>query len=420
MRLLLLGGGAREHALGWKLTQSPLLSSLISLPGNPGLAELGPLVEGVPATAPGAVAALAKAEGIDLVIVGPEAPLAAGVVDALAETGVPAFGPGRKAARLEASKSFAKEIMRRAGIPTAGAQVFTEPASALDHLERHPGPYVVKADGLAAGKGVLVTDHREQAAAWVHRCFGGGFGAAGETVLIEEFLNGPELSIFALCDGEEAVPLAPARDYKRLGDGDAGPNTGGMGCYSPVQDLSEEVVAETMQRVIAPALAQLAAEGTPYIGFLYAGLVLTAAGPKVLEFNCRLGDPETQVILPRLEDDLLELILAGLEGGLGGRRPRWSGEAAVDVVLAADGYPDHPRKGDVISGIDQAIAVPGVHLFHAGTARRNGKLVTAGGRVLNVVGTGASLAEARAGAYRAASRINWSGKQFRGDIAGAA
>ncbi len=417
MKILLLGGGAREHALGWKLTQSPLLSSLVSLPGNPGLAELGPLVEGVPAAAPGAVAAVAKAQGIDLVIVGPEAPLAAGVVDALAAAGVPAFGPGRKAARLEASKSFAKEIMRRAGIPTAAAEVFTEPAAALAHLDGHAGPYVVKADGLAAGKGVLVTVDQEHAAAWVHRCFGGGFGTAGETVLIEEYLEGPELSIFALCDGKQAVPLAPARDYKRLGDGDAGPNTGGMGCYSPVLDLSGEVVAETMERVITPALAELAAEGTPYVGFLYAGLVLTAAGPKVLEFNCRLGDPETQVILPRLEDDLLELILAGVQGGLGSRNPRWSSAAAVDVVLAADGYPDHPRKGDVISGIDQAAAVPGVHLFHAGTARRNGELVTAGGRVLNVVGTGASLAEARATAYQAASRISWSGKQFRGDIA---
>ena len=313
MKVLLLGGGAREHAIGWKMAKSPR-TSLISLPGNPGLAELGPVVEGVSATDVGAVAAIADQQDIDLVVVGPEAPLAAGVIDALTRRGVRAFGPSRAAARLESSKSFAKTIMERAGVPTAAAGVFTNREPAIEYLEKRTGPFVVKADGLAAGKGVLVTEDLHEARAWVDRCLSGDFEEAGYTIVIEDYLAGPEVSVFALCDGKTAVPLQPARDYKRLGERDQGPNTGGMGCYSPVEDLPDGLVDWTLDHVMGPVLQQMETAGTPYRGFLYAGLVLTEAGPRVLEFNCRLGDPETQVVLPLLEDDLVEVILACLDG----------------------------------------------------------------------------------------------------------
>ncbi len=418
MRVLLLGGGAREHALGWKLVQSRHVGDLISLPGNPGLAALGPVVEGISAADAGAVAGFAAQHRIDLVVVGPEAPLAAGVVDALEAKGVRAFGPRRSAARLESSKWFAKEVMRRAGVPTAAAARFTDGEQAGRHLDRLDPPYVVKADGLAAGKGVLVTDSRADAGRWLERCFGGDFGGAGETVVIEEHLDGPEVSVFALCDGADALALEPARDYKRLRDGDTGPNTGGMGCYSPVDDLPDGLVDEALSNVIRPVLAQMAAEGEPYTGFLYAGLVLTAAGPRVLEFNCRLGDPETQVVLPRLETDLGRVVIACLEGRVAQEELTWSSTAAVDVVLAADGYPEQPRRGDSIAGVETAAAMSDVLVFHAGTQRSNGGLTTGGGRVLNVVGTGSSVAEARALAYRAAAHIEFPGKQYRKDIAG--
>ena len=401
MRVLLLGGGGREHALGWKLAQSPRVHELISLPGNPGLAELGPVVEGVSLSDVGAVAALAHTHGVDLVVVGPEAPLAAGVVDALAAMGVAAFGPTQAAARLESSKSFAKEVMTRAGVPTGRAEAFTDPNAAKAHLATLDPPFVVKADGLAAGKGVLVTDARADAEAWVDRWLPEG------PVVVEEFLEGPEVSVFAVCTDEGAVALEPARDYKRLGDGDVGPNTGGMGSYSPVGDLPEGLVDRVMVEVVEPTLAQMKADGHPFTGFLYAGLVLTAAGPKVLEFNVRLGDPECQAILPRLETDLMDL--------LEGAQPTWSDTAAVNVVLAAKGYPTAPERGAVIEGLDQ---VPDVVLvFHAGTRRENGKLLVNGGRVLNLVGMGADLAEARDRAYAAVEAVTWPGVQYRTDIA---
>ncbi len=337
MKVLLIGGGGREHAIGWKLAQSSRVDELISIPGNPGLAGLGPVIEGIAVTDVGALSAMARIQGIDLVVVGPEAPLAAGIVDALDRLGVPVFGPTRAAAQLESSKRFAKDVMRRAGVPTAGSASFQDPTAAKQHLAGRDGPYVVKADGLAAGKGVLVTGSRDEAEAWVDHCLEGAFGAAGESVLIEDFLDGPELSIFAVCTDGGPIPLEPARDYKRLLDHDRGPNTGGMGSYSPVADLPSGLVAEVMAAVVEPTLAQMAEDGHPFRGFLYTGLVLTEDGPRVLEFNVRLGDPETQVVLPRLESDLVDL----LEGG----RPVWSDSAAVNVVLAAEGYPTRPEEG---------------------------------------------------------------------------
>jgi phosphoribosylamine--glycine ligase len=414
MNILLVGGGGREHALGWKLAASSRVSRLISLPGNPGLARLGPVIGNVAANAAPAVANEAMSQAADLVVIGPEAPLAAGVVDELVRKGIPVWGPNQAAARLESSKTFAKQVMDQAGVATAAWARFDEARSALTHLDARPGPYVIKADGLAAGKGVLVTSERAEAAAWVTRCLSGGFGTAGATIVIEDFLDGPEVSVFALCAGTQVVPLEPARDYKRLLDHDRGPNTGGMGAFSPVADLPHGLIDEVVATVFAPVLRQMAERGDPYTGFLYAGLVLTSSGPKVLEFNCRLGDPETQVVLPRLKTDLVDLIEAGLAERLTSVTARWSDRAAVNVVLAAAGYPDDPRRGDSIEvppeSEDQL-------LFHAGTALDGGDLVTAGGRVLNAVGLGASLAQARGAAYELADRIRFTGKQYRRDIA---
>ena len=420
MKVLLLGGGGREHAIGWKLAQSPGLTSLTSLPGNPGLAELGAVVDGISPTDVGAVAAFAQQQDIDLVVVGPEAPLAAGVVDALTRHGLKAFGPSRAAARLESSKSFAKSVMQRAGVPTAASAAFTDRRPAIDYLQAQSGPFVVKADGLAAGKGVVVTNDLDEATAWVERCLDGDFGEAGHTVVIEDYLAGPEVSVLAVCDGREAVPLQPARDYKRLGENDRGPNTGGMGCYSPVDDLPAGLVDWTLDHVMRPVLGTMEAEGNPYRGFLYAGLVLTEQGPQVLEFNCRLGDPETQAVLPLLDSDLLEVILACLEGGASSVDLTWSEQTAVDVVLAAAGYPESPRRGDPVTGVAAVAAMPGILVFHAGTVRDRGTLKTGGGRVLNIVGTGGTLDEARRRAYTAVEGIRFKGKQYRRDIAGLA
>ena len=414
MRVLLVGSGGREHALGWKLAASPRVTELLSLPGNPGLADLGPIVEGVSPLDVGAVAAIARVHRVDLVVIGPEAPLAAGLADAVARLGIPVFGPTRMAARLESSKAFAKDVMHRAAVPAADGWVFTEQGPAEHHIRTHPGPYVIKADGLAAGKGVLVTEDAAAALAWAADCFGGRFGGAGKAVLIEEHLSGPELSVFAVCDGRRALTLEPARDYKRLGNDDAGPNTGGMGSFSPVQ-LPPGLLDDIERRVFVPTLARMAEDGTPYVGFLYAGLILTADGPKVIEFNCRLGDPETQVVLPRLQTDLVDVVEAALGGTLDRVSLAWSPRAAVNVVLAASGYPDSPRGGDAIGGLDR---IPDdVLAFHAGTARDGRKLVTAGGRVLNLVGLGETVAEARAAAYRGAEAVSFRGKQFRTDIA---
>ncbi len=417
MRILLLGGGAREHAIGWKLAHSPNLEVLISAPGNPGLARLGAIVPGFDVTDAEAVADFAVANAIDLVVVGPEAPLAAGVVDALAAAGIDAFGPTKAGAQLEASKAFAKDVMRRANVPTAKAWTFTDVNDAIAHLEASEPPYVIKADGLAAGKGVLVTEDLIAAQSWARLCIDGHFGDAGATVVVEEHLDGEELSVLALCDGTRAVALEPARDYKRLLDGDTGPNTGGMGCYSPVADMPEDIVEHVLDHVIDPVLEVMAEDGIKYKGFLYAGMMLTRTGPKVLEFNCRLGDPETQVILPRLDEDFLELLIAANEGNLPDQQLRFSDTAAVGVVLAAAGYPESPERGVPITGSRELHAEPDVHIFHAGTKLTVDGLVSNGGRVLNVVGRGPDVATARAAAYRAAETVDFPGKQYRSDIA---
>lgn len=371
-------------------------------------------IEGVSPTAVGAVAAVAAAHGIDLAVIGPEAPLAAGVADAIRRMGIAVFGPTRSGARLESSKAFAKEIMRRAGVPTAAAEVFTDPVQAHAHLSCQPGPYVVKADGLAAGKGVLVTESRAEAGSWVDACFDGRFGEAGTSVVVEDYLDGPELSVFAISDGTRHLVLEPARDYKRLRNGDSGPNTGGMGSYSPVE-LPSGLLSTVARTVIEPTLAAMSEMGDPYVGFLYAGLALTSQGPQVIEFNCRLGDPETQVIMPRLDTDLLPVLAAAADGDLGDHRLEWGSDAAVNVVLASPGYPEDSRTGRVISGIEEVDA--GTIVFHAGTRREGKRLLTAGGRVLSVVGTGPSIVDARTAAYQAAEKIRFHGKQSRTDIA---
>ena len=414
MRIMLVGGGGREHAIGWKLRQSDRVDRLMSLPGNPGLAQLGSVIEGIDPINVRGVTTMAGQLAVDLVVVGSEAPLAAGLVDALDHEKIPVWGPTRAAARLESSKKFAKEVMDEAGVATGAWKAFVDEAPALAHLDSTEGPFVVKADGLAAGKGVLVTADRESAADWVRRCLGGGFGPAGSTVVIEEFLDGPEVSVFALCSGTDVIALQPARDYKRLLTGDEGPNTGGMGAFSPISDLPEGLVAETISQVIKPVLATMASAGNPYTGFLYVGLVLTTDGPRVLEFNCRLGDPETQVVLPLMETDLIDLIEAGVTGSLGTAPCEWSPVAAVNVVLAAAGYPDRRQAGDAVRlpALDE-----GELIFHAGTTLEGKELKTSGGRVLNAVGLGATREEARKRAYGLADRIRFSGKQYRTDIA---
>ncbi|MCL1600856.1 MAG: phosphoribosylamine--glycine ligase [Actinomycetia bacterium] len=420
MRVLLLGAGGREHALGWKLVQSPMLERLISCPGNPGLAEIGDVVPDVDPDDPSAVVALASSENIDLVIVGPESPLAAGVADALIEARIPVFGPTQAAARLESSKSFAKEIMAAAGVPTAKSATYSDREAAAIRLEEMDGPYVVKADGLAAGKGVLVTDSLEAAIVWADACLGGRFGTAGSSVVIEDHLEGEEVSIFYICAAGEAMPLQPARDYKRLLDGGAGSNTGGMGCFSPVEDVNDDLIDWTTVNVALPTLAEMAGRGIDYTGFLYVGLMLTSDGPMVLEFNSRLGDPETEVLMPRITSDLLAVLKAAANEGLTGQTVTWSDQAAVDVVLASPGYPDSPTTGHLISGLESLeIAEPlgSVLVFQAGTRDVEGQLLTSGGRVLNVVGLGANIGEARENAYAGVHRISFEGMQFRTDIA---
>lgn len=389
------------------------MNRLVCAPGNPGMAALAEQARIDPAD-PRAVTELATSTAADLVIVGSEAPLASGVTDALRAENIAVFGPSAAAARLETSKSFAKAVMRDAGVPTASAMSFTQPDPANQYLSSVGSPYVVKADGLAAGKGVLVTESLEEARAWVNGCFGGRFGAAGSRVVIEDYLDGPEVSVFGLAAGTKVIPLRPARDYKRLRDGDRGPNTGGMGAYSPVPDLGDSFVDAAVADLIVPVLTRLADLGHPYVGFIYAGLIRTPSGPKVLEFNCRLGDPETQALLPLLRSDLLATITACLEGA-DDVTVDWSDEAAVNVVLASKGYPEAPAVGDEIhipeAGSDDSL------IFHAGTrVDDRGVLRTAGGRVLSIVGLGADLETARRRAYDRATTVEFAGSQYRKDI----
>jgi phosphoribosylamine--glycine ligase len=409
VRVLVLGSGGREHALARALAADSGVTALHVAPGNPGIAEIAE-TSAVAVADPRSVTGLAARTGADLVVIGPEAPLVAGVADAMREAGVACFGPGRAAAMIEGSKSFAKEIMLAAGIPTAAARTCSTEAAAAAALDEFGPPYVVKADGLAAGKGVVVTGDRREALAHARSC---------GRVVIEEYLDGPEVSVFALADGTAAVPLLPAQDYKRAHDGDAGPNTGGMGAYAPLSWAPPDLAAQTLERVVEPALAELNRRGAPYRGLLYAGLSLTASGIRVVEFNARFGDPETQVVLDRLATPLGGLLQAAAGGGLAGCGPLdWRPGAAVTVVIAAQDYPASPVAGDVIDGLREAQSEPGAYVLQAGTAaERQGSLVSSGGRVLNVVGTGADLASARAAAYRAAAKIRMRGGWYRRDIA---
>ncbi len=410
MKVLLLGAGGREHALAWKLAQSPLLTRLLCGPGNPGTARLGTNVA-LKADDPYSVVSLARREQVDLVVVGPEAPLVAGVADALAAVDIPCFGPVAAAAHIEGSKAFAKEIMAEAGVPTADFQVFTDVAAAEAHAVSR-GKIVVKADGLAAGKGVIVAPDAEAARAAVRAV--GAMGAAGQRMVLEELLEGEEVSVIALCDGERYVLLPPAQDHKRVGEGDTGPNTGGMGAYCPAPFLSPEALAQVGERVIAPTLATLRRRGTPFRGALYAGLMLTPGGPKVLEFNARFGDPETQVLMMQLAEDVLPLLEACARGRLESRALEVHPGATVGVVLAAQGYPDAPSKGQKIEGLN---AVPGdATVFIAGAEAQAGGLVTSGGRVLTVCARGKDLADARARAYAAVAAPRFEGMHFRRDI----
>jgi phosphoribosylamine---glycine ligase len=407
-RVLVVGGGGREHALVRALLRGPRRPEVLCAPGNVGIAG-----DGVECLPDADVVTTARARRVDLVVVGPEAPLVAGLVDELEAAGVPAFGPRREAARIEGSKVYAKELMRDCRVPTASHVLFHDREEAAAHLACASYPAVLKADVLAAGKGVIIAaDEREARAAldvfFAEKRFG------DTEVVLEEFLEGEELSLLALCDGERAVPLAPAQDYKRIHDGDRGPNTGGMGSYSPVPGIDEERAREIVAQVHQPIVDELRRRGTPYHGILYAGLMMTPAGAKVLEFNCRFGDPETQAVLPRLRSDLLGLLEAAARpGGLAGIEPEWSADWAVTVVLASRGYPASSSKGDVITGLEGVDA----EVLHAGTAARDGELVTAGGRVLNVTALGPTPAAARDRAYAAAERIRFDGRQMRTDIA---
>ena len=413
MRVLIVGSGGREHALAWALSASPLLTKLWVAPGNPGTAQLAENVSLQPLDLQGLVL-FARGNAVDLVVPGPEGPLVAGLADAMAAAGIRCVGPSRAAARLEGSKAFTKELCDAAGIPTARWEAFTDPAAARDFIRRRGAPIVVKADGLAAGKGVVVAATVEEAEAALDLIMHAhAFGDSGRTVVVEECLAGPEVSLFALCDGTDALFLGAARDYKRAGDGDTGPNTGGMGAISPVPGFDP---APAMDAFIRPALAEMARRGTPFRGILFAGLILTPDGAKLIEYNVRFGDPECQVLLPRLRSDLLPALLAACDGELGRFDLRWRDDAAVGVVMAARGYPAAPETGSVMEGLADAAAVPGALVFHAGTHTEGGQVLAGGGRVLTLVGTGADMAAARGVAYQAIMAVQWDGGICRKDI----
>ena len=415
MNILILGGGGREHALAWAIAQSPDCDRLIAAPGNAGIANVAECVA-LDAEDGAAVTAYARAEAIDLVVVGPEAPLAAGVADALRAADISVFGPSQAAAKLEASKAFTKEICDAANAPTAAYARFTDVAPAQAYVREQGAPIVIKADGLAAGKGVIIAETVADAEAAVEDILGGAFGAAGAEVVIEEFMTGEEASLFVLCDGKSALPLVAAQDHKRAYDGDNGPNTGGMGAYSPAPVASHDVVARAMAEIVQPCLDEMARRGTPYQGVLYAGLMVEDGAPRLVEYNVRFGDPECQVLMMRLASDFLKALTACAEGRLADTAVTWRDEPAMTVVLAAKGYPGGYAKGEVIGGLDQAAADPDVEIFHAGTKLADGDVVSNGGRVLNVTSRGATIAAAREKAYAAIDKIDWPGGFHRTDI----
>ncbi|MGZ6544868.1 MAG: phosphoribosylamine--glycine ligase [Actinomycetota bacterium] len=417
MRVLVVGGGGREHALAWRLAQSPLVEELLAAPGNAGIASVARCVA-VPADDIPGITALVERERIDLTVVGPEGPLVAGLADELVARGRAVFGPSAASARIEGSKAWAKELMLRHGIPTAHAGVFTTLEPAIAFVDELGGRAVVKADGLAAGKGVTVAADRSQAVVALEDALvRGAFGDAGTTVLVEEVMEGPEVSAFALCDADTVLPFELSQDFKRIGDGDLGPNTGGMGAYSPVPSVSADVESRIWSEVVSPTFEALRAEGSGFRGLLYAGLMLTEDGPKVVEFNCRFGDPETEVVVPRLRTDLAELLLACATDRLADAKVDWLDDAAVTVVLASEGYPGAYTTGAEIVGLPEAAALESVSVFHAGTTERDGRVVTAGGRVLAVSALGRTLDDARARAYEACGRLSFDGMQYRRDIA---
>jgi len=415
MNILLLGSGGREHALAWKMAASPLTDRLFCAPGNAGIAQEAECVA-IDIADHAAVIAFCKANGIDLVVVGPEAPLCAGIVDDLEAVAIKTFGPSKAAARLEGSKGFTKDLCRANGIPTAAYERFHEAKPALAYLRARGAPIVVKADGLAAGKGVVVAQSLAEAEAALEMMFGGGLGEAGGAVVIEEFLDGEEASFFALCDGTTAIPLTTAQDHKRVFDGDRGPNTGGMGAYSPAPNIDAAMSARIMREIITPTLEAMQAMGAPYQGVLYAGLMITTQGPKLIEYNARFGDPETQVLMLRLMSDLVPALVAAREGQLKAFDLRWYAEPALTVVMAAKGYPGAYTRGSVIEGLDAASAVEGVQIFHAGTKAEAGQILANGGRVLNVSAIGKTVREAQARAYQAVSLIRWPEGFCRHDI----
>jgi phosphoribosylamine--glycine ligase len=411
LRVLLIGSGGREHALAWALSASPLLTRLYAAPGNAGICELAAGVR-LDTSDHAAVVDFCRSEGIDLVVIGPEAPLVAGLVDDLEAAAIRAFGPSRAAAQLEGSKSFTKELCRDAGIPTAAYRHFRVFEPARDYVAAHALPVVVKADGLAAGKGVTVAADRPSAVTALEAIF----AEPGASVVIEEFLEGEEASFFALCDGEHVLPFGTAQDHKRAFDGDQGPNTGGMGAYSPAPVMNEAMVERTLSEIVRPTIAALAKRGIRYRGVLYAGLMITAEGPKLIEYNARFGDPECQVLMLRLKDDLLTILNAVIDGMLDRISIRWRDEAALAVVMAARGYPGPYQKGTEIRGLERAGTLPEVAIFHAGTRRERSRLVADGGRVLGIAALGRSIGEAQARAYAAVDRINWPEGFCRRDI----
>jgi len=413
MNVLLLGSGGREHALAWKLAASPLLTKLYAAPGNPGIAREAEIVA-LDVDDHAAVTAFCKEHAVDLVVVGPEAPLVAGLGDVLRAAGIRVFGPSKAGAQLEGSKGFTKDLCARFSIPTAAYRRFSDAEAARAYIREQGAPIVVKADGLAAGKGVTVAMTVDEALDAVSACFDGAFGGAGAEVVVEEFLEGEEASFFCLSDGKTALAFGTAQDHKRVGEGDTGPNTGGMGAYSPAPVMTDEMTERTLREIIEPTLRGMAELGSPFSGVLFAGLMITAQGPKLIEYNVRFGDPECQVLMMRLKDDLLPLLLAAADGQLAHMSVRWRDEAALTVVMAGRGYPGTPERGGEIRGLDRM--PEGVEVFHAGTAEKDGRIIANGGRVLNVTAMGRTVGEAQAKAYEGVDRIDWAGGFCRRDI----